>query len=92
MAGEGPRTPGPSHESTPTEQNAAPQRAAPDTDLQSLEELPGELGAQEHLVAVDEYKGWPMYSTEAARGLDVEVIRPIVAKRVAWEEATTPPR
>ncbi|MFJ7272057.1 hypothetical protein ACIQV3_36430 [Streptomyces sp. NPDC099050] len=31
------------------------------------------LVAQEHLVAVDSYKGWLLYSTAAARDLDVDV-------------------
>ncbi|WP_330335755.1 3'-5' exonuclease (plasmid) [Streptomyces sp. NBC_00536] len=48
------------------------------------------LVQQEHLVEVDSYKGWPMFSTETARELDVELIRAIVAKRVAWQEATLP--
>lgn len=48
------------------------------------------LVEQEHLVEVDSYKGWPMYSTATARELDVELIRSIVAKRVAWQEASLP--
>ncbi|MEV7445686.1 hypothetical protein AB0O22_31890 [Streptomyces sp. NPDC091204] len=31
-----------------------------------------ELVAREHLVAVDSYKGWPLYATAAARELNVD--------------------
>lgn len=49
-----------------------------------------ELVAQEHLEAVDHYKGWPMYSTAAARDLDTELVRAVVADRVEWEAASLP--
>ncbi|MFI8177990.1 3'-5' exonuclease [Streptomyces microflavus] len=49
-----------------------------------------ELVAQDHLVQTDSYKGWPMYSTAAARELDVELVRSIVGERVAWEAASLP--
>jgi DNA polymerase III epsilon subunit-like protein len=45
---------------------------------------------QEHLVEVDSYKGWPMYSTATALALDVELVRAVVAERVAWEAASLP--
>ncbi|WP_331719806.1 hypothetical protein OG217_37395 (plasmid) [Streptomyces sp. NBC_01023] len=47
-----------------------------------------ELVAQEHLEVVDHYKGWPMYSTAAARELDTELVHAVVAERVAWEAAS----
>ncbi|MFJ4745390.1 3'-5' exonuclease [Streptomyces sp. NPDC088775] len=47
-----------------------------------------ELVVQEHLEVVDHYKGWPMYSTAAARELDVELVRSVVGERVAWEAAS----
>ncbi|MDH6544939.1 3'-5' exonuclease [Streptomyces sp. SPB4] len=47
-----------------------------------------ELVAREHLVAVDSYKGWPLYATAAARELDVDLITSIVAARVAWFEVS----
>ncbi|WP_332010932.1 3'-5' exonuclease [Streptomyces uncialis] len=49
-----------------------------------------ELVAQEHLVACDSYKGWPMYSTAAALALDTELVRAVVGERVAWEAASLP--
>ncbi|MCS0606014.1 3'-5' exonuclease [Streptomyces sp. LP11] len=49
-----------------------------------------ELVAQEHLEVVDHYKGWAMYSTAAARELDVELVRAVVGERVAWEAASLP--
>ncbi|MEV6425040.1 3'-5' exonuclease [Streptomyces sp. NPDC051662] len=49
-----------------------------------------ELVAQEQLVACDEYKGWPMYSTAAARELDVDLVRSVAGERVAWEAASLP--
>jgi DNA polymerase III epsilon subunit-like protein len=49
-----------------------------------------ELVAHEHLVAVDSYKGWPMYATAAALALDVDLVRSVVAERLAWEEASLP--
>ncbi|MGW7346776.1 3'-5' exonuclease [Streptomyces sp. NPDC054854] len=47
-----------------------------------------ELVAREYLVAVDSYKGWPLYSTAAARELDVDLVASIVAARVAWVEVS----
>ncbi|MFZ3476017.1 3'-5' exonuclease [Streptomyces sp. 2.9] len=47
-----------------------------------------ELVAQEHLVAVDSYKGWPMYATAAARELDVDLVTAVVTARVAWCEVS----
>ncbi|MGW3414610.1 3'-5' exonuclease [Streptomyces sp. NPDC000888] len=47
-----------------------------------------ELVAQEHLEVVDHYKGWPMYSTAAARELDTDLVRSVVGERVAWEAAS----
>ncbi|MEU6965135.1 3'-5' exonuclease [Streptomyces chrestomyceticus] len=49
-----------------------------------------ELVAREHLAEVDSYKGWPMYSTAAARVLDIEVVRAVVGERLAWEAASLP--
>ncbi|MGP4001191.1 hypothetical protein [Streptomyces sp. 8N706] len=49
-----------------------------------------ELVDQEHLVAVDSYKGWPMYSTAAARALNVDLVRSVVTDRLAWEAASLP--
>jgi DNA polymerase III epsilon subunit-like protein len=49
-----------------------------------------ELVAREALEAVDHYKGWPMYSTTAARELDVDLVRSIVGERKAWEAASLP--
>ncbi|MFF3958846.1 3'-5' exonuclease [Streptomyces sp. NPDC001890] len=49
-----------------------------------------ELVDQEHLVAVDSYKGWPMYATAAALALDVDLVRSVVAARLAWEAASLP--
>ncbi|MFI8888245.1 3'-5' exonuclease [Streptomyces sp. NPDC053813] len=49
-----------------------------------------EFVAQEHLEVVDHYKGWPMYSTAAARDLDAELVRAVVGERVAWEAASLP--
>ncbi|GHB76289.1 hypothetical protein GCM10010331_75250 [Streptomyces xanthochromogenes] len=49
-----------------------------------------ELVAQEHLKVVDHYKGWPMYSTAAARELDTDLVRSVVGERVAWEAASLP--
>ncbi|WP_208853559.1 3'-5' exonuclease [Streptomyces bacillaris] len=49
-----------------------------------------ELVAQEHLEVVDHYKGWPMYSTAAARDLDAGLVRAVVGERVAWEAASLP--
>ncbi|MCX4682621.1 exonuclease domain-containing protein [Streptomyces sp. NBC_01433] len=49
-----------------------------------------ELVAQEHLEACDSYKGWPMYSTAAARELDTALVRSVVGERVAWEAASLP--
>jgi hypothetical protein len=45
---------------------------------------------QEHLVAVDSYKGWPMYSAAAALALDTDLVRSVVAKRLTWEAASLP--
>ncbi|POX58845.1 hypothetical protein C3492_35525 [Streptomyces sp. Ru62] len=45
---------------------------------------------QEALVACDSYKGWPMYSTTAARELDVDLVRSVVKERLAWEKASLP--
>ncbi|MFB6840242.1 3'-5' exonuclease [Streptomyces sp. NPDC056361] len=86
-------------QAAPPEEKTWPEALGAKRIAAMLAELTGEpvrgpdvavLVEQEHLVAVDEYKGWPMYSTETARGLDIELIRPIVAKRVAWQEATLP--
>lgn len=49
-----------------------------------------ELVDHEHLVAVDTYKGWPLYSTAAALALDADLVRSVVAERVAWEAASLP--
>lgn len=49
-----------------------------------------ELVAQEHLEVVDHYKGWPVYSTAAARDLDAGLVRAVVGERVAWEAASLP--
>ncbi|PJE97134.1 hypothetical protein CUT44_14220 [Streptomyces carminius] len=49
-----------------------------------------ELVDQEHLVAIDSYKGWPMYSTAAALDLGADLVRSVVAERVAWEAASLP--
>ncbi|OEJ36507.1 hypothetical protein [Streptomyces agglomeratus] len=49
-----------------------------------------ELVDQEHLVAVDSFKGWPMYATAAALALDVDLVRSVVADRLAWEAASLP--
>ncbi|MGS2592040.1 3'-5' exonuclease [Streptomyces hebeiensis] len=49
-----------------------------------------DLVAEEHLKAVDHYKGWPMYSTAAARELDIDLVRSVVADRLAWEAASLP--
>ncbi|MFF6903349.1 exonuclease domain-containing protein [Streptomyces hydrogenans] len=49
-----------------------------------------ELVERRALTAVDEYKGWPLYSTVAAREVDVELLRAIVAERVAWFEVSLP--
>ncbi|GGU11330.1 hypothetical protein [Streptomyces lateritius] len=48
------------------------------------------LVEQKALTQVDEYKGWPMYSTEAAREVDVDLLRTIIAEREAWFEASLP--
>ncbi|MFF9638835.1 hypothetical protein ACF1D2_30180 [Streptomyces bacillaris] len=48
------------------------------------------LVAQEHLEVVDHYKGWPVYSTAAARDLDAGLVRAVVGERVAWEAASLP--
>ncbi|MET9347687.1 hypothetical protein [Streptomyces termitum] len=42
-----------------------------------------ELVAQKHLEVIDRYKGWPMYFTAAARELDVELVRAVVAATAA---------
>ncbi|GAA2639783.1 hypothetical protein GCM10010425_50130 [Streptomyces spororaveus] len=47
-----------------------------------------ELVAREHLVAVDSYKGWPLYATAAARELDAGLVGSIVSARVAWSEVS----
>jgi DNA polymerase III epsilon subunit-like protein len=49
-----------------------------------------ELVAGNHLVAVDSYKGWPLYATAAALALDEDLVRGIVAERLAWEAASVP--
>ncbi|WP_053726669.1 hypothetical protein [Streptomyces sp. WM6378] len=49
-----------------------------------------DLVAQEHLEVVDHYKGWPMYSTAAALALDTDLVRSVVADRLAWEAASLP--
>ncbi|WP_052433027.1 3'-5' exonuclease [Streptacidiphilus carbonis] len=41
-----------------------------------------------HLVAVDEYKGWPMYSTADALAIDAVLLEGIVAERRAWLAAS----
>ncbi|MEU2380340.1 3'-5' exonuclease [Streptomyces misionensis] len=45
---------------------------------------------QEHLKVVDRFKGWPLYSTAAARELDIDLVRSVVRERVAWEAASLP--
>ncbi|MEU9529751.1 3'-5' exonuclease [Streptomyces sp. NPDC048210] len=49
-----------------------------------------ELVAQGRLIACDSYKGWPMYATAAALALDTELVRAVVADRVAWFEVSLP--
>ncbi|UFR07162.1 3'-5' exonuclease [Streptomyces sp. Go40/10] len=49
-----------------------------------------ELVAHEHLVVVGYFKGRPMYETAAALALDENVVRGVVAERMAWEEASLP--
>ncbi|MFK3734654.1 hypothetical protein ACI2LJ_30810 [Streptomyces sp. NPDC088090] len=49
-----------------------------------------ELVERGALTPVDEYKGWPMYSTAAAREVDVELLRAVVAERLEWFEASLP--
>lgn len=49
-----------------------------------------ELVAGSHLVAVDSYKGWPLYATAAALALDEDLVRGVVAERLAWEAASVP--
>ncbi|MFF5393180.1 3'-5' exonuclease [Streptomyces sp. NPDC013012] len=43
------------------------------------------------LTEIDRYKGWSMYSTAAARELDVDLVRSIVAEQVAWQEVSLSP-
>lgn len=47
-----------------------------------------ELVAQQHLTAVDSYKGWPMYATADALALDVDLVRRVVAERVEWQRVS----
>ncbi|GGN40883.1 hypothetical protein [Streptomyces fuscichromogenes] len=47
-----------------------------------------ELVAAKHLVASDSYKGWPLYATAAALALDKDLVRGVVAERLAWEAAS----
>lgn len=49
-----------------------------------------ELVKRTALTPVDEYKGWPMYSTAAAREVDIELLRAIVTERLEWFEASLP--
>ncbi|MDX3025400.1 3'-5' exonuclease [Streptomyces acidiscabies] len=49
-----------------------------------------ELVTQEHLVVVDHFKGRPMYETAAALALDEDLVRGVVAERLAWEAASVP--
>ncbi|MEU3356139.1 3'-5' exonuclease [Streptomyces sp. NPDC037389] len=49
-----------------------------------------ELVAHKHLVSCDSYKGHPMYATADALALDAELVRGLVAERVAWEAASLP--
>jgi DNA polymerase III epsilon subunit-like protein len=49
-----------------------------------------ELVVQEHLVVVGYFKGRPMYETAAALALDEDLVRGVVAERIAWEEASVP--
>ncbi|MFC8790814.1 exonuclease domain-containing protein [Streptomyces cinereoruber] len=49
------------------------------------------LVERQALTEVDRYKGWPMYSTAAARELDAGLVRSIVAERVAWQEVSLSP-
>lgn len=41
-----------------------------------------------HLVSVDEYKGWPMYSTADALAIDTVLLQGIVEERRAWLAAS----
>ncbi|MEU9535856.1 3'-5' exonuclease [Streptomyces sp. NPDC048213] len=92
-------------EATVPEQAAAPEAKTWPEALGAtriagmLAELTGEpvhtadidvLVEQDALSAVDSYKGWPLYSTEAARALDVDLVRSVVAERVAWYEVSLP--
>lgn len=49
-----------------------------------------ELVAHGQLVVGMSYKGWPMYATAAALALDVDLVRSVVAERVAWDAASLP--
>ncbi|WP_331737087.1 hypothetical protein OG426_56105 (plasmid) [Streptomyces canus] len=49
-----------------------------------------ELVVQEHLVVVDYFKRRPMYATAAALALDEDLVRGVVAERIAWQAASVP--
>jgi hypothetical protein len=47
-----------------------------------------ELVAQDKIQATSSYKGWPLYATADALGLDEDLVRRVVAERTAWLEAS----
>ncbi|MFE7658100.1 3'-5' exonuclease [Streptomyces bottropensis] len=86
-------------QAAPPEEKTWPEALGANRLADMLAEITGEpvraldvevLVEREALAEVDRYKGWPMYSTEAAREVDVELLRAIISERQAWFEASLP--
>ncbi|MEV6357938.1 3'-5' exonuclease [Streptomyces hydrogenans] len=86
-------------QATPPEEKTWPEALGAHRLAGMLAEITGEpvhaldveqLVERTALTPVDEYKGWPLYSTAAAREVDIELLRAIVAERVQWFAASLP--
>jgi hypothetical protein len=99
-ASEGTQVPAPANESAPASEENLPE-ALGTRRLASLmaermdllvtaEDVIQLVKAHQALKAVDEYKGWPMYSTADALALDVELVRRVVEERREWVKASLP--
>ncbi|MFF8387782.1 3'-5' exonuclease [Streptomyces kanasensis] len=86
-------------QAAPPEEKTWPEALGANRLADMLAEITGEpvraldvevLVEREVLTEVDRFKGWPLYSTEAAREVDVELLRTIIAERQAWFEASLP--
>ncbi|MGA4960356.1 hypothetical protein [Streptomyces lavendulocolor] len=87
-------------QAAPPEEKTCPEALGANRLADMLAEITGEpvraldvevLVEREVLAEVDRYKGWPLYSTKAAREIDVELLRTIIAERVEWFTGATSP-